>query len=909
MNSSKKKRVFLIDGSAIFYRAFFAFIRNPLINSKGEDTSATYGFVNSLLKILREESPDYFAVVFDTKHPTFRHKRYSEYKSTRAKMPEELVAQLPRIHEAVKVLNFPRFEMKGWEADDIIGTIATQCEKEGLEVWCVTGDKDYFQLVTENVKVYNPKPASEQPEKLGPAEVAIKFGVTPDLVIDKLALMGDSSDNVPGVPGIGPKTADTLLNQFGSLDEILKNSSQIKAKGARTKIENNVEMALLSRELVTIDRNVPIEFELKSIARREIDYEATKKLFLEMEFHNLLKHLMPDIKIENESPESQQPKRKVYYHTVASMDDLKRLVTAFRKAKEIAVDTETTSIDPLQAKLVGVSLADQAGTAYYVPLAHTTEGDTNIPYDEGIAELKKLLEDPKVQKIGQNIKYDLHVLHRHGIDVNPVSFDTMVASYLLDPGVRQNSLTMMALKYFDYNMQPISDLIGTGKSQKSFDTVPIGLATKYAAEDADYTYRLRGKLAPGITRTKLEYLYYNIELPLINVLASIERAGIRVDDKFLSKLSSSMGNELDKLRTKIYEVAGMEFNINSTQQLSHILFEKMGLPARRKTAKKTGYSTDVRVLEELALQHEFPKLILEYRGYTKLKSTYVDAIPKLINRDTGRVHTSFNQTVAATGRLSSTDPNLQNIPIRTEQGREIRKAFIARDENHVLLAADYSQIELRILAHYSGDKTLIKAFKNNADIHTSTAADVYQVTPLEVTPDMRRVAKTANFAIVYGTTAFGLAQQTDLSVPDAQQFIDDYFARYPGILNYIEKTKQFARENGYVTTMYDRRRYVREINDKNTNIRQFAERIAINTPIQGTAADIIKIAMLKIHKNMRGMKSLMVLQVHDELIFDVHKSELDEVRDIVNKGMEKAAKLDVPLVADIGIGNNWLEAK
>jgi len=906
--SAKKKTLYLVDGSAMFYRAYFAFIRNPLINSRGENTSATFGFVNSLLKIIREESPDYLAVAFDTKQPTFRHETYPEYKSTRAKMPDELVDQLPRIRQSIDALNIPYFELDGYEADDIIGTIAKKAEKKGLAVWCVTGDKDFFQLVNDNVKVYNPKPASGIPDKMGREEVEVKFGVYPEQVIDKLALMGDTSDNVPGVAGIGPKTADMLLSQFGSLENVLSGFEQITAKGTREKIRASVDIARLSKELVTIRMDVPVDFRLDDLKRRPINYEATKRLFLDLEFSTLLKQMLPEGETEGLAEKSPNT-AKAIYKTVSSLDELKELVKRLSSKKEIAVDTETTSLKPLEARLVGISLSDSAGSGYYIPLGHSGAGESNLPFDKAVAEIKELLENLKVQKIGQNIKYDLEVLHRYNIDIDPVSFDTMLASYVLNPSGRQHSLGFLALKHFDYRMQPISDLIGSGKKQKTFDTVPVDKATFYAAEDADFTFRLRGVLAPLIHTQDLHDLYYNIELPLIKVLASMEEAGVRVDPDFLCRLSEQMEGKLNALTGQIFEIAGGEFNINSTQQLSHILFEKLGLPTKGKTAKKTSYSTDVRVLEELALIHTFPQLILDYRQLTKLKNTYTDAIPKLINPETGRVHTSFNQTIAATGRLSSTDPNLQNIPVRTEEGREIRKAFIPRDDEHVLLVADYSQIELRILAHYSEDKGLIEAFKRGEDIHARTAAEVYGVDLKDITPDMRRAAKTANFAVIYGVTAFGLSQQSELDIDEAKQFIDAYFERYPGIRQYIESTKQLARDNGYVTTLFNRRRYIPEINDKNFAVRQFAERTAINTPIQGTAADMIKVAMITIHKKMAKMRSKMVLQVHDELVFDVHKEELDEVKMVVKDGMEKAVKLKVPVVVDLGVGENWLDAK
>ena len=905
--TASDKTLYLVDGSAIFYRAYFAFMRNPLINSKGENTSATFGFVNSLLKILKDENPPYFAVVYDSKAPTFRHEEYPEYKSTRAKMPDDLLVQVPRIKAAVDALNIPSFEVEGFEADDVIGTIAVRAAKNGFDVWCVTGDKDYFQLVNDRIKIYNPKRANEPPEKMGPDEVEAKFGVRPDRVTDKLALMGDSSDNIPGVPGVGPKTADTLLGEFGTLEEILAHVDRIKAKGVRQKVGDNIDQAKLSKRLVTIKTDVPVEIEYDQLKRREIDYDATKRLFMDLEFTTLLKELLPDH--EAAGIGESKPAPEAEYREVKSIADLEKLTAAFAKKKEISVDTETTSRNALEAQLVGVSMTDRANAGYYIPLGHTGEGEKNLPFDEAIAVLKKLLEDSKVQKIGQNIKYDLEVLHNYGIDIDPVSFDTMLASYVLDPTARQHSLSFMALKHFSYQMQPISDLIGSGKSQKPFSVVPVDKAVFYAAEDADYTFRLRGIMAPEIESSEMTNLYYNIELPLIKVLASMEEEGIRVDEGYLGSLSRDMDIELDKIKKEIYKIAGGSFNINSTQQLAHILFEKLKLPTKGKTAKKTGFSTDVGVLEELSKLHDFPSLVLNFRQLTKLKNTYIDAIPKLISPVTGRVHTSFNQTIAATGRLSSTDPNLQNIPIRTEEGRRIRRAFVPRDTDHVLLAADYSQIELRILAHMTEDAGLIDAFKKSQDIHTRTASEVYGIELDEVTSDKRRVAKTANFAVIYGVTAYGLSQQTDMSVDEARQFIDTYFARYPGIRKYIDATIAFAREKGYVTTMYKRRRFIPEINDRNRNVRQFAERTAINTPIQGSAADIIKVAMIRIHEALKGMRSRMVLQVHDELVFDVYKKELDDVREIVKLGMEKVTKLKVPLVADIGVGDNWLDCK
>ncbi|MCX6829083.1 MAG: DNA polymerase I [candidate division Zixibacteria bacterium] len=906
----KEKSLFLVDGSAIFYRAYFAFIRNPLINSRGENTSAPYGFINSLLKIIKDENPDYMAVVFDTKAPTFRHRMYDEYKSTRAKMPEELVLQLPRIREAAEALNLPSLEMEGYEADDIIGTLAKEAEKRGMNVWIVSGDKDLFQLVSAQVKMYNPQKGALPPEKLDRVGVIAKFGVPPEKVVDVLSLMGDSSDNVPGIPGIGPKTAISLINEFGSLEAVLKAPEKIKAKGVRTKIAENIPLAELSLKLVTLDTAVPIEFSLENMKRGEINFEKAKKLFMELEFFALLEALAREtgtLELKIDSAAVLQNKQAAYL-CISDIAQLEQLVGELSEKREIAIDTETTSLNSLEAGLVGISLCAEAGKAYYLPIGHT-DSKKNLPHEEAFKLLSGLFADRKVQKFGQNIKFDLEVLQRAGLEIDPVSFDTMLASYVINPSGRQHGLNHLAFEQFNYHMQPITDLIGSGKKQISFAEVEIDKATFYSAEDADYTYRLRGVLAPKIDQLKLHNLYYNIEIPLIKVLAAMEKAGVRIDSDYLAAMSKRLDQDLEILTRDIYIEAGQEFNINSTQQLSIILFEKLKLPTRGKTAKKTNFATDIRVLEELAAIHNLPRMILDYRQLLKLKNTYIDAIPALISKETGRVHTSFNQTITATGRLSSTDPNLQNIPIRTEIGRQIRKAFIPRDENYLLLSADYSQIELRILAHFSEDKTLIKAFEDREDIHARTAAEVFGVDIKDVTPEMRRSAKTANFAVIYGVTAYGLSQQTELDVTQSKEFIDTYFARYPGIKKYMDSTIESARKNVYVTTLFNRIRYLPEINAKNFQVRQFAERTAINTPIQGTAADMIKLAMIHIFKRIEGMKSKMILQVHDELVFDAHRDEIDELRELVRDGMEKAVRLKVPITVDIGVGSNWLEAK
>ncbi len=908
--NESRKTLFLIDGSALIYRGYFAFIRNPLINSRGENTSASFGFASSLLKILKEETPDYVAVIFDTKAPTFRHEMYAEYKSTRAKMPEELVEQLPRIKEIVEALQIPAFELEGYEADDIIGAFAKEGEKSGLDVWIVSGDKDFCQLVTDKIKIYNSKKASEPPQRLDPEGVKEKMGVYPERIIDLLALMGDSSDNVPGIAGVGPKTAVKLLSEYGTLEDVLDHAEEISAKGLRAKVLAGKDNALLSKKLVTIKTESPIPFSLADLQIKEPDEKKARKLFTELEFSGILKNLFVGNGSDKSGDQGASRKgRPIHYKCVTSLKELKQLVDTALETNEVALDTETTSLNQMSAELVGVSLALTSREAYYIPLGHTSEPKRNLPKDSALAELSRLLNSSSVEKTGQNIKYDLHVLRNAGLDIKNVGFDTMLAAYVINPSQRRYSLDDQALDRFNYHMQPISELIGSGKKQISFAETPIDKATPYAAEDADFTYRLRGVLEPEIANLNLGKLFHEIEVPLIPVLCAMECEGVRIDTGYLSDMSDELDKGIADLRSDIYREVGHEFNLNSPQQLAKALFEDLGLPTKGKTAKKTGYSTDVRVLEELALLHPAPQQILEYRQLTKLKNTYVDALPELVNENTGRVHTTFNQTIAATGRLSSTDPNLQNIPIRTEIGSRIRKAFVPRDEDYQLLTADYSQIELRILAHVCADSALIDAFKKGQDIHCRTAAEVFAVPLEDVTAEQRRIAKTANFAVIYGVSAYGLSQQSAMDVNEAKRFIEKYFERYPGIKRYMDDTIAFAQEHGYVETLTGRRRYIPDINAKNFQIRQFAERTAINTPIQGAAADMIKIAMLRIHKRLAGMKSAMILQVHDELVFDVHKSEIDTLTELVRAEMQSALELKVPLVVDIGVGENWLDAK
>jgi DNA polymerase-1 len=894
---AKKKRLFLIDGSALAYRSYFAFIRNPLINSKGENTSAVFGFTNSMLKIIREEKPDYLAVVFDTKAPTFRHEIFKEYKSTRAKMPDEMSEQLPRIREVAEGMNLPVLEVDGFEADDLMGTLAKKAKSEGMAVILVTGDKDFLQLVDEDVKVLNPRRAGEEPELLDAAGVEKKLGVPPEKVTELLGLMGDTSDNVPGIPGVGEKTALQLIKQFGSLEAALRNADKVKRKNVQKGLKEHADLARLSKRLVTIDVNVPFKIELSRLRTKEFDLARLKDLFKELEFSRFLQDLG--------SPDKEE---KASYQIIRSEKELKALISNLKDAGEFALDTETTSLNPIDAELVGISFSHREKEAFYLPLAHTDK-KSNLGRTVAEESLKPLLEDEKIRKVGHNLKYDLEVLRRYGIELKGMYFDTMVASYLLNPSSRQHGLDNLALEHLDHRMIPITDLIGSGKKQKSFDGVPVKDACDYSCEDVDFTLRLKETFSPRLSQFALEKLFYQVELPLIEVLAEMEMAGVSVDTAYLGELSKRMEKQLNDLTSQIYDLAGRKFNINSPQQLSQVLFEDLKLPSVRKTAKRTGYSTDIGVLETLAKEHPLPAVLLEYRQLSKLKSTYIDSLPKLVNERTKRIHTSFNQTVTATGRLSSSEPNLQNIPIRTDVGRQIRRGFVPRNKDYLILSADYSQVELRILAHFSQDQTLMTSFKKGEDIHNRTASEVFGVRIDRVTSEQRAVAKTTNFAIIYGVSAFGLSRQTNMTPQEAGMFIDVYFKRYPRVKEYIDQTIELAREQGFVTTLLGRRRYIPEIDSTNRQKREFAERTAINTPIQGSAADLIKVVMIDIHAELRKRKSEMILQVHDELVFEVHKDELDEVREMVRDKMENTFDLEVPVKVDINSGENWLEAK
>ncbi|MCX5665605.1 MAG: DNA polymerase I [Candidatus Omnitrophica bacterium] len=886
-----KKRLFLIDGNSFCYRAFYA-IRS-LSNSKGQPTNAVYGFNSMLGKIIKDEKPDMLAVAFDLKGPTFRHKKFDEYKIHRKPMPDDLVSQMSYIKQLVQALNIPLYEMQGYEADDLLATLAKKAEDKDIETFIVTGDKDALQLVDSHIKVY-----STHKEGLIYDAHKVKeiYGVGPDKVTDIMALMGDATDNIPGVKGIGEKSAIELIGEFGSLDGLYKNIDKVKSDAKKKILTEGRESAYLSKELATVDIDVPIEIDFKELEFKEPDQTRLLELYKELEFKSLLKSLTPAVKLKSE------------YVLVYTEKAFNELVAGLKRSKEFVFDTETTSEDPVLARLAGLSFSWKEGAAYYVGVSEDKSEKKKLDVDLVIGKIKDIFEDEAIKKTGQNVKYDYIVLANYGIYVKGIIFDTMVASYLLNPSKPNHGLDDISFEYLSHKMTTsIQDLIGKGKSAITMDKVDVEMVSDYSCEDSDVTFRLKKILEKDISQKNLDELLYKVEIPLIEVLAKMEMSGVSIDKKYLAGLSKDMDGKLDKLTKKIYELAGEEFNINSPKQLSVILFEKMKLPIIRRT--KTGISTDEEVLTKLALSHPLPEKLLEYRELSKLKSTYVDSLPDLINPATNRVHTSYNQTVTATGRLSSSGPNLQNIPIRTEEGKKIRKAFIASDKDHLLLSADYSQIELRILGHLSRDANLLKAFKDGSDIHAYTASLVFGVKEPDVTPEMRGMAKTVNFGILYGMSPYGLSQSLKIDVNKAKEFIDSYFERYPEVKFYLEGLIDEARQNGFVTTLLGRRRYIPEINSTDMRMRQFAERTAINTPIQGSAADIIKVAMISIDERLSKKKlaAKMIMQVHDELVFDVPKDELEEVYRIVKDGMENIIKLNVPVVAHVEVGENWLE--
>ena len=891
----KPKKIYLIDGSSYIFRAFFG-LRQQLATSKGFPTNALYGFINMLQKVIRDEKPDYLVVAFDSPDKTFRHKIYPDYKANRDAPPEELSKQFPYFEPIVEAYGLSSIRRPGFEADDIIGTLAKKGAKEGLDVVIVSGDKDMMQLISPNVYMLD----TMKNKKFIDKDVLEKFGVTPDKVIEVMSLMGDSSDHIPGVAGVGPKTAAALIQKFGSIESLYKRIDEVEKNKVKEKLERDKENAFMSRELVTIDTKMDLEFNSDLMKLGKVDKTKLKKLFEEFEFVSFLEG------VQGEVTNSLKVDRSGYKTilTEASFDVLlKRLV----KEKSFAFDVETTSKRPVWARIVGISFSFRGGDSCYLPLSHRYLGAPDQLELKKVCErLKPIFEDKSIKKCGHNIKYDLIVMANEGIALDGVDFDSMIASYLLNPSSRGHGLDDLTMEYFGHQNLTYKQMVGTGKKEICFDEVEVDRATEYAAEDSDMTWRLKEKLGPKLKGTTLK-LYKEIELPLLEVLAEIELNGVHVNRKHLVELSSKIDKELLHLKKDIYLLAGEEFNINSPKQLSVILFEKLKLPVVKKT--KTGYSTDVSVLELLATDHKLPKQIVSYRQLAKLKTTYVDALPGEIFCDTRRVHTSFNQTIAATGRLSSSNPNLQNIPIRSDMGREIRKAFTAEGDN-ILLSADYSQIELRILAHLSKDKALKNAFDKGEDVHARTAADIFGGSIDQIDEKSRRMAKAVNFGIIYGLSAFGLSRQLNISRYDAKNFIDQYFLLYSKVKDFMNNTIAEARECGYTLTMFNRRRYLPDLKSDNRQVRESAERTAINSPIQGSAADLIKVAMIRLSRSLKKIKlsSKMILQIHDELLFECPIHEKKEIESLVSKEMEGACRLSVPLVVDMGWGKNWSEA-
>ncbi len=889
-NQINKPRLFIIDGNSYIYRAFFA-IRG-LATSSGLPTNAVFGFSNMLLKVIKEKSPDMLAIAFDPKGPTRRHGEFKEYKAHRPPMPRDLVPQISYIHKLVDAFRIPVFMKEGQEADDVIATLARRAVTDGMEVTIVTGDKDILQLVGPDIKVYD----TLREKVYEPKDVKERFGVPPEKMVEIMGLMGDSTDNIPGVPGIGEKTAQALVKQYGTIENLLEHVNEIAKPKLKQSLIEFAHLARLSRELARLHEDVPLVIDYSGLKMKEPDNIALLKLFRELEFTALLKYV------------TQEPEKGADYKTVLTEEDFQALLVAISSAAEVSIDTETTSLNPLTAELVGISFSVQPHQAYYLPLGHTySAAPKQIALDLALTALKPILENPSIKKVGQNLKYDLLVLGQYEIAVHGAAFDTMIASYILNPSKPSHGLEAIALEYLNYKVTAYTDVTGSGKKQIGFHEVDIETAARYSGEDADIALRLKQTLQPKLKEQDLIKLFHEIEMPLMEVLVAMERTGVKVDADFLGTMSKKIEKESAKIEKKIYELAGEEFNINSPKQLADILFMKLKLSPTRRT--KTGFSTNVDVLEELAQVHPLPAEILAYRTLAKLKSTYIDALPSMINPKTGRLHTSFNQAVTATGRLSSSDPNLQNIPIRTDVGREIRRAFIA-ERGASLLAADYSQIELRILAHMSNDPALIRTFIEDQDVHTRTASEIFGLSPEEITAEMRRKAKAVNFGIIYGISAFGLARNIGVSNAEARRYIDSYFARYPKVRDFLDRTIEEAKTKGSVTTLFGRRRFIPELTSSTASVRNFGERTAVNTPIQGTAADIIKLAMIHIHESLadHGLGSKMILQVHDELVFEVPDREIEVMKNLVKEKMEGVLRLSVPVRVDMSVGKNWDEA-
>ena len=946
---SEQKRLFLVDAYALIFRGYYAFIKNPRVNSKGVDTSAIMGFMNSLLDVIKRERPDHLAVCFDKGGSVDRVEMFEAYKANRDETPEAIKVAVPYIQEILKAMHIPIMVKKGYEADDVIGTLSKQAEKEGYQTFMVTPDKDFAQLVSENIFMYRPKSFGGGYEVWGIPEVQKKFEVErPEQVIDFLGMMGDSSDNIPGLPGVGEKTAKKFIQAYGSMEGLLSKTHELKGK-MKEKVEASKELGLLSKELARIMLDVPVTFDAKDFELDHPDIETVKNIFQDLEFRRLTENFLKTFSAETETPSTEaatkteeKPKPKKtssagagqfslfgndgeeatsdsqssytrktsetsshFYQSVATGMATKLFIKNLMNQSSVCFDTETTGINPIEAELVGIAFSWEVGKGFYLPFPEDRSEAQDL-----IEQLRPFFESEAIEKIGQNLKYDIKVLAKYNVSVKGKLFDTMLAHYLINPDMRHN-MDVLAETYLNYTPISIETLIGKkGKNQLSMREVPLDKQTEYAVEDADITLQLKEHFQNELGEANTQKLFDEIEIPLLRVLASMELEGINLDKAFLNSLSDELNNDIANLEKKIYEAAGEEFNIASPKQLGVILFEKMKLVDKPKKTKTGQYATSEDILSYLAKDHEIIRDILDFRGLSKLKSTYVDALPLQVEESTGRVHTDYMQTVAATGRLSSNNPNLQNIPIRTERGRQVRKAFVPRSEDYTLLAADYSQIELRIIAALSEEETMIEAFKNGEDIHASTASKVFNVPISKVTREQRSNAKTVNFGIIYGVSAFGLSNQTDLSRSESKELIDTYYETYPKLKSYIGKQVDFARDHGYVQTVLGRRRYLKDINSRNAVVRGAAERNAVNAPIQGSAADIIKIAMIHIHKKLQegNYKSKMLLQVHDELVFDVFKKELDEIKSLVKTEMESAYQLSVPLDVDLDIGDNWLEA-
>ena len=921
------KNLFLLDAYALIYRGYYAFIKNPRINSKGTDTSAILGFMNSLFDIIRTQNPDYLAVAFDKGGSVTRSEMFEEYKSNRDKTPEPILVAIPYIKEILKGMKIPILEKEGFEADDIIGTVAKDAEENNFKVYMVTPDKDFAQLVSDNIFLCKPARMGNSMEIWGVDEVKDKFEVgSPDQVIDYLGMMGDSVDNIPGLPGVGDKTAKKFIKQYGSLENLLQNAHKVTGKLGEKIIENK-ELGVLSKKLAKIILDVPIDYNLDEFKLSDPDKEKVLKVFDELEFKRIKETFFKifgtnSIKSQEKGAEAVQGDLfsetynlksnidnlndlKSTYQKVESFEELNLLVDKMMKQEVVAFDTETEGLNAFETNIVGISFSWKKGIGYYLPITNNKS-----VHEKSFEILKPFFESTEIIKVGHNIKFDIQVLKKYNINVSYPIYDTMVAHYLINPDMRHN-LDTLSESYLNYSPISIESLIGKkGKNQISMRDVSIDKITNYASEDADITLQLKGVFDKEIEVNNFNKIFYDIEIPMINVLSDMETEGIKIDTSYLKKLDKEFEEDLGKLKKEIFKKAGEEFNLNSPKQLGEILFDKLKLVSKAKKTKTGQYSTSEEVLSSLANDHKIIEKILEWRSLDKLQNTYVKSLPKEVSRLTNRVHSSFNQTVTTTGRLSSNNPNLQNIPIRTANGQKIRRAFIPRGSDYILMAADYSQIELRVIASMSNEKNMIDAFVNNQDIHTMTASKIYNVDPENVTREQRGNAKTVNFGIIYGVSAFGLSQQTDLNRSESKVMIDNYFLNYPGLKKYMSDQIDFARNNGYVETIMGRRRYLQNINSQNNMLRSSSERNAINAPIQGSAADIIKIAMININSELKkqSLKSKMLLQVHDELVFDVYKSEKDQIKDIVKTTMESAVKLKVPLKIDLEFGKNWLEA-